>query len=68
MAAKEGGDLHRIDDSADDGALVRRVNVGDGAEPVFGFDGFKNFESGFEACAAVAADRCAAGFGNQSTA
>lgn len=37
------------------------MNVGDSSEPVFRFDGFENFEPGFEAGAAVAADRCAVG-------
>lgn len=62
LSAEEGGDLKSIHYRADGLALLGRMNIGDGFKTVFFFYGLKDFESGVESGAAVAANGGAVGF------
>ena len=62
MPTEEGGNLQGIDDRADGGALFGCVDVSNGLETIFGFNGLKDLHASIEPGAPVASDGCAVGF------
>ena len=62
MSTEEGGNLQGIDDRADGGALFGGVDVGNGLETIFGFNGLKDLHASIESSTPVTSDGCAVGF------
>lgn len=62
MPTEEGGNLEGIDDRSDGGALFGGVDVSNGPETIFGFNGSKDLHAGIEPGAPLATDGCAVGF------
>jgi hypothetical protein len=62
LSTEEGGNLEGIDDRANAGALLGCVDVSNGLETIFGFNGLKDLHASIEPGSPVAIDGCAVGF------